>query len=231
MTAVVTNITGCRLMSNKERMEKAKVLLEEKYQEEFEILEYQGIINIAEEEYKVMAAAKNSPDILFEAKASGKESYLSDEYITAKVCRLMEEQMLRNLGSMKGYLKVKIQAVSKTIASSDSKMSIQEYMTLKPSNLYAVYLHYHPLDVDGKVIYENMQKAFVGMGNMSGAIELYIVDEDKLKEIASYLKECAILDEQYKELLSEVIAIRIPFKNGNIQLTEEELVKEIADRL
>lgn len=231
MTAVVTNITGCRLMSNKERMEKAKVLLEEKYQEEFEILEYQGIINIAEEEYKVMAAAKNSPDILFEAKASGKESYLSDEYITAKVCRLMEEQMLRNLGSMKGYLKIKIQAVSKTITSSDSKMSIQEYMTLKPSNLYAVYLHYYPLDVDGKVIYENMQKAFVGMGNMSGAIELYIVDEDKLKEIASYLKECAILDEQYKELLSGVIAIRIPFKNGNIQLTEEELVKEIADRL
>ena len=93
MTVVTANTTGCNLMSNDDRMKKAEELLEEKYQEEFEVLEYNGLVNIDNDEYQVVASAKNKSDILFEARISLEDNYLSDEYITSRVCRMMEEKM------------------------------------------------------------------------------------------------------------------------------------------
>lgn len=231
VSVVAANISGCNLMSNEDRMEKAKELLEEKYQEEFDVLEYYGIINIENDEYQVLASAKNNSDILFEARISAEENYLSDEYITAKICRMMEEKMLQNLGGLNGYLKIKIQAVSKNIDSANSKMTIQEYMALKPSNLYAVYLHYSPQNGDVENLYANLQNACQNMMDISGAMELYILEEDKLKEVARYLEDCAILDDQYKTIVSEITPIRIPFKKGIMEVTEEEFKKEVADKL
>lgn len=231
MTVVTANTTGCNLMSNDDRMKKAEELLEEKYQEEFEVLEYNGLVNIDNDEYQVVASAKNKSDILFEARISLEDNYLSDEYITSRVCRMMEEKMQQNLGGLTGYLKIKIQAVSKTIDSANSKMTIPEYMALKPSNLYAVYLHYSPQNGEIDNLYANLQNACLEMMDMSGAMEIYIVEEDKLKEITAYLEDCAILDIRYKEIVSEITAIRIPFKKGVLELTEEEFKREVAEKL
>lgn len=229
MAIVTANLTGC-IPSEKEKINQAEELLEEKYGERFDVLEYYGKLNF-EGDYEILAASEEHPDVLFEAKVVSEGSYISDEYVTARVCRTIEEQIYQNLSGLSGYLFVKVQAISKSIDSSNADMTVQEYISFKSKNRFVVYLHYTPEDKDVENTYQVIKNIFSGIEGMNGTIQLYVVEEDLLQQVQEYLDEHAKVDETYKDKLEGIDRISIPYENSEIQMTEEEFAEAVGGRV
>lgn len=229
MAAITLDLSAC--VSNKKDYEdQACRLLEEKYGEQFEIVEYYGQ-DRQEEVYEVMAASNHYPDVLFEAKAACDGSYVSDEYIASRVCRLIEEQIEQNLGNLPGYVVVKVQAISKSIDSSNADMSIQEFVSIKSKNRFVIYLHYTPVDKNVEKAYQAIEDILLGMDCLNGTIQFYITDEKTLKQVQEYMEEHAKVDNEYKEIVEKIDRITIPFEQGTIQMSEGEFAERAGDRL
>lgn len=229
MSIAAAELTAC--VPNKKKQEAQAVqMLNEKYQEEFEIERYLGGESMSGN-YEVLAYSTEYPDILFEARAARDGSFLSDEYIASRVCRLAENQIEKNLGGLAGYLQVKVQAVSKSIDSVQADMSIQEFMSIKTKNRFAVYLVYHPAEGDIKRIYEALANTFTGLECMSGNIQLYLTNEKILKQVQDYLSETAKVDYEFDEALEHTEPVTIPFEHGVIQVSETEFREMAGDRL
>jgi len=228
MATVTTNLTGC-IMTKNQMMNQAGELLEQKYDEQFNVLECYGRMNF-DGDYEVVAASQEHPDVLFEAKVLKKDLFLSDEYVTSRVCRSMEEQILQNLGDLPGYLFVKVQAISKSIDSDNADITMEEYLKLKDNNRFVVYLHYSPTQKNVQKVYETMESIFCELGKINGTIQLYIVEENILKQVQEHLDELPKIDEAYRDILKDIDRISIPFENGKMQMTEEEFMMEARGR-
>lgn len=229
MATVAANLTGC-VMTKNQMMNQAEELLEQKYGEQFNVLECYGRINFGGD-YEVVAASQEHPDVLFEAKVLKEDLFLSDEYVTSRVCRSIEEQILQNLGDLPGYLFVKVQAISKSIDSANADMTIQEYLKLKDNNRFVVYLHFSPTEKNVERVYETIKRIFLEIDGMNGTIQLYIVEEDMLRQVQEHLDELPKIDKKYREILNEIDRISIPFENSKIQMTEDEFAMKVRERV
>lgn len=229
MTAVGMNLSAC-IVNSKEYEEQACSLLEEKYGGQFEVVQYYGKEQL-EDFYEVLAVSEDYPDILFEAKAACDGSYLSDEYVSARVCRKIEEKLEQNLSILPGYMLIKVQAISKTIDSADADMSVQEFVSIKEKDRFVVYLHYVPEEKDAGRVYNVFENAFSGLECLNGTMQLYITEEKTLKQIQEYFGEHAKTDNEYKEMTDGIDRVTIPFDLGVIQMTESEFIMEAGGRL
>lgn len=227
--SIAAELTAC-IPNRKEQEEQAVQMLNEKYNEEFQIERYLGQESM-NDYYEVLAFSTEYPDILFEAKAARDGSFIMDEYVASRVCRKAEEQMEEQLGGLPGYIQLKVQAVSKSIDSAQADMSMQEFMSLKSNNRFAVYLIYSPAEIDSSKVYQNLTGMFSGLECMSGNIQLYVTDEKVLKQTQEYLGQRAKVDYELDEVLKFADSITIPFGNGNIQLTEREFIEMAGGRL
>lgn len=206
----------------------AKKLLEEKFGEEFEVVESYGrVIDYNE----VVAYSLNYPDIFFEAKVYKEDNSISDEYVTSRVCRKIEEKIEQNIVNLPGKIFVRVAAISNSIDSSNSNMSIDEYLTLKSKNQYVVYLHYVPTKKDAIKTYQELKNILNGLEKMKGRIQLYIVDDALLNKVENHLSKLPKIDEEYKDMLEHINRISIPFENGILDMTQEQFVKEANGRV
>ncbi len=214
LMTVSIDLTGC-IDNRQEYEEQACQLLEEKYRESFEIVEYYGRDRI-EDTYALLAVSQSYPDLLFDATVACDGSYIIDQYVTARVCNQIEEQMTENLSIMPGYTLIKARAVSKTIDSTDADMTIEEFMAIKTKNKFTITLHYCPEDemVD---VRSELEKAFRGLECLSGYLDIYIVDEALLRQVQTYLGENARMDYGYEKLLESVEKTRLSFNRGRIE--------------
>lgn len=229
MGIAVTELMAC--VPNRQRYEEQAVqLLQEEYDEEFEIEKYMGHQSM-NEYYEVTAFSKKYPEVLFEAKAACDGSYILDEYVASRVCRTVEEQIENNLSGLQGYIQIKVQAISKSIDSNKADMSIQEFMSIKTQNRFVVYLTCSPVKTDMRQLYQTLSGAFTGLECITGSIKLYITDQEILKQVQKYLEENAKVDYEFDEALEHTRPITIPFENGVLQLSESEFIKEAGGTL
>lgn len=229
MAAAMAALTACS-MKSEEYEEQMCSMLEEKYGEEFAVAEYLGLERM-ENRYEAVCYSQAYPDILFEAQAAADGSYLTDEYIAARVCRKIEDKILDNMGSASGYIELKVQAVSKTVNSQDADMSVENFVKMKNGNRFAVYMHYCPVEKNAENVYKSLENSLNGMECLSGNIQLYPVGEETLKAVGNYLTENAKLYHEHDEMVKDVERITIPFENGKIQMEEQQFLKEAGDRL
>lgn len=229
MAVTAAALTACST-SQKEYEEQMCSMLEEKYGEEFTIAEYLGLERM-ENRYEAVCYSQKHPEILFEAQAAADGSYIVDEYISARVCRKIEEKMLDNMDSLTGYIELSVHPVSKTIDSTDAEMSVENFVEITEGNRFAVYMHYCPVEKNAEKVYQSLENAFEGLEELDGNIQLYPVDEETLKAVADYLSENANLYYEHDELLKDVERISIPFEKGKLQIQEQEFLREAGDRL
>ena len=110
-------------------------------------------------------------------------------------------------------------------------MSIQEFMSLKAENKFAVYLIYSPVQMDPQKVYQTLTGMFTGLECMSGSIQLYVTSEKILQQTQIYLEQTAKVDYEFDEALEFTEPITVPFENGRIRLTENEFIEMAGDRL
>ena len=218
------------VINPKEYEKQACRLLEEKYGESFEILHYGGW-DWMSDSYKVVAYALEYPDILFEAEIKTDGTSMYDEYICARVCRKIEDLIETNIEDLPGYIQLKVLPLFKRVQSVDADMSVEEFFEQNQKNRYAVYLGYSPQIKDVKAVYGQIAGAFENLEFMSGNIQLYLMEEDKLKEMQTYLEENAKIYYAFEELMEEATNIVIPFEKGKIQITEEKFEEEAGDKV
>lgn len=229
MSIAAVDLTAC-VPNRKEQEAQAVQMLNEKYHEEFEIEKYLGQESMSDY-YEVLAFSTEHPDILFEAKAAVDGSFITDEYVSSRVCRAAEEQIERNLGGLTGYLQVKVQAVSKSIDSVQADMSMQDFMSIKTKNRFAVYLIYYPAEKNIAQAYQALANTFAGLECMSGNLKLYITNEKVLKQVQAYLTETAKVDYEFDEVLEHTEPVTLPFENGVIQVSETQFREMAGDYL
>lgn len=231
---LLMSITAAELMAcvpNRTEYEELSVrLLQEKYDEEFEIAKYLGRQSM-NEYFQVVAFSKDYPELLFEAKVACDGSYVMDEYVASRVCHLAGERIEHNVGALPGYMQIKVEAVSKSIDSDKADMSVQEFMSVKTKNRFAVYLIYCPSGKDSEKTYQAIVSAFSGLECMSGNIQFYLTDEKILKQAQEYLSETTNIDYEFTEALEQTEPIEIPFEKGVVQLSEPDFIELAGDRL
>lgn len=224
----VTMLNGCGSSESKYR-EMAQVLLKEKYGEEFQIQEYWGR-DWSEDSFEVCAYAEEEPEILFEAEIACDGSYISDDYVTAKICRRLEETVKENLSQLPGYLEVKASSFLEKVKYTDPSMSVKEFVNLIPNNSFDVYVYFSPME-GSKELYQILSKAMNNMGGIDGSLHFYSVEEEKLKEIQEYLTENAKLNFDFQQSLDAAAEITIPFEDGSFQMTEDEFNRAWGENL
>lgn len=227
--SIAAELTGC-IPNIREQKAQAVQLLNDKYHEDFEIERFLGQESM-NDYYEVLAFSTEYPEVLFEARAARDGSYIMDEYVASRVCRKVEQQLEEQLGGLAGYTQVKVQAVSKSIDSAEADMSIQEFMSLKAENKFAVYLIYSPVQMDPQKVYQTLTGMFTGLECMSGSIQLYVTSEKILQQTQIYLEQTAKVDYEFDEALEFTEPITVPFENGRIRLTENEFIEMAGDRL
>ncbi|MCB6415397.1 hypothetical protein LI221_10035 [Faecalimonas umbilicata] len=220
LAAVMTEVAACG-MTQKEYETQALTMLEEKYGEEFAVQEYCGM-EFLDGYFTVKCYPRENPDVIFEAKTACDGGYIQDEYVAALVCRKAEQRIDDNLAHLEGYLLEKALPVSREVDSVDTNMSVEEFMELKSKNRFAVYLMYCPQERNIEKVYAELQKTFYGLECMSGNIQLYIMQEEELREMQEYFAETAEFGREFGEMTEKTERITIPFKNGTIMMSEED---------
>ncbi|MEZ3487912.1 MAG: hypothetical protein K1W22_15360 [Lachnospiraceae bacterium] len=222
--AMAAELAACK-MDQSGYEERALHMLEEKYDEKFTIWQYAGR-EFTRGYFTVICSPEEAQDILFETRVANDGSYIEDDYVSAVVCDQAERQIDENLEYMEGYLLEKVVPVSKSLDSADADMSVEEFMSLKPGNRFAVYLMYCPQERGADKAYKELQKAFSGLDCMSGNIQLYVMQEEELKEMQGYLAEMTEPDSGFEERTEGKKRITIPFEKGILQMSDREFAEE-----
>ncbi|XCP83588.1 hypothetical protein ABXS75_10885 [Roseburia hominis] len=220
MATAVMNLAACALGGGKNE-ENVLRMLEEKYNQKFGIAEYYGYDRSAGS-VGVLAYSREQPDILFEAEAARDGSYLNDEYVAACVFRKIERKMEENIKNMPGDFVLKARTGSKAMDSADFNMSIEAFQELKEGSRYAVYLFYAPKEQESAETYEALKDIARGLPELSGNVQLYIVEEKLLKKVQGYWKEHTNFDYELEELLGDVENVEIPFEKEHLSVTREK---------
>ena len=224
MASIVTGTVACG-KNQKECEKQALEMLETKYGEKFVVQEYLGQESL-EGYFKVSCYPEMDMHILFEAKVACDSSYIEDGYISAVICDKVENQIDENLEHLEGYLVEKVVPVSRSVDSNNPDMDVEEFMALKTKNRFAVYLMYCPQEKDVSKVYKEIQKTFQRLECLSGNIQLYIMQEEALKEVQEYFAETIEPESGFEKITEGAKRITIPFKAGVIQMSEEEFTKE-----
>lgn len=192
-------ITLENMKIQKDYEQQVLLMLEEKYGEEFILQEYCGM-EFVRGYYTVICYPSRNPNVVFAAKAACDGSYIEDAYVSAAVCRKVEQQIEENLHGLEGCLVIKALPVSKTVESTNADMSMKEFMSLKMKNRFVVYLMYCPQVKNAEKVYGELSKTFRGLESMSGNIQLYLTEEEKLKELQEYFQMAAEPGYEFDEM-------------------------------
>lgn len=202
----------CMTSCGVDNKEQATQLLEEKYGEKFTVIENYGGGSLLSESYGILATSEECPDVLFEAEVADDGSYIVDEYITARVCRQIEDNILENLGHpSEEDIVVKVTAISKTIDSVDADMTPEEYIEIKENNQFVIDICYFYGNLDRERI---LADAFYGMPYLNGYTDICGVDKKTINKVHSYFSKSARADYGYEQILDGEYIERIEISYG-----------------
>lgn len=224
MTAVSSVLAGCG-MTSKDKMEKAKDLLEEKYNEEFEVTEYRGQ-RVGESYYTVVAYSKEYPDLPFKVYVS--DDGFSDEYIVRRFCAKLSDQIIDNMGLEEGVF-VYTQSMLKSTHSTDPNIGVKEYASENPYDLYTVYFYIDRTAYDAEQIYDACVRGLKGLDSYSGNYIIQLAEDGKtIDSVQDYFTHS---DGKYGDL-DKIINVRnvpVNFKNGTVTTGRDSFIREAGE--
>lgn len=217
-------VMGCNGEKSQEEM--AISLLNSKYNDYFEIENIQSQ-NYLEKYYTVVAYQIDNPDMLFTAQVDADGAGISDNYVSKKLCERLSDKIAQNLDELQGIHYIFCEPMIEVTVLDDVNITVEEYMKLSPKNQFVIYLNYSPEAATAEQTYIALQNILKGAECVSGQIQLYIMEEDMLKNVQDYVENNAALYDEYDDMVEQYLAGILDVENGKLINTEE--VKKILE--
>lgn len=219
--------TGCAALSHEEQAVK---LLNEKYESSFEVEKVQSH-RFFSGYYTVIAYQKDNSDLLFQADVNGDGSGVSDNYVSRLVCRRMADTVSKNLNQLPGVYYVFCEAMIEPSMLKDTELSLEEFLEAAPENKFYIYINYCPDEDDKEQFYQTISKSLEGLGDISGHIRVYLMDEPMLRQVQDYMENHDKRYDEYEAMTDQYHAGKITFKNGVFTESKETIQKLLEKKL
>ena len=225
MTMLTGNTAGCGAIGPEARMEEAQEALGAKYGGEFVVTEYLGQESF-EKYYTVTAYAAEHPELLFEASVNteGENAgkYVSDTYVSRRVCAKLAEAVSVNLSGLKGIYAVYAEELNPYARGTDPEISVQDYLAGETGVSFTIYLNYVPGETTPEEVGREVAHFSEGTGIDRGKLALFIMDENTLGEAGEYRETHAVLSDGYQQIVDASYAGTVTFRDGNVDSSEVE---------
>ena len=200
---------------------RAEAALQHKYGKEFEVLEVYPQ-KFGDLYYEVLAYPVDEPLIRFSAAIDTEDENISDSYIERRVCAAIAQRAEENLDQLPGVYYLSVYAGGPQPFTEDPDISVEEYASLDPLNIFRVELLITPDGKDPGAIYDSVGNLFSGMNCLSGAIRLYLVSEEQMSAAQEYMEAHDGLYSEYLELTSGFFRLDIPYQKGVLGMSRQE---------
>lgn len=212
ITAEVLSACGVRPEEKESRAENA---LQNKYGKEFEVLEVYPQ-KFGDLYYEVLAYPVDEPLVRFSAAIDTEDENISDSYVERRVCAAIAQRAEENLDQLPGAYYLAVYAGGPQPFAEDPNISIEDYVALDPLNIFRVELLIIPDGKDPEALYNSIGNLFSGMDCLSGAIRLYLVNEEQMGAAQEYLEAHDGLYSEYLELTKGFFRLEIPYQKGTL---------------
>ena len=227
MTSVV-GISGCSLPGKEKPSEVriAEKLLHEKYDEEFVIYKMGGRYGtLTNNTFSVISSPKNNPDLKFDAKIAKDGTYMTDGYVSRRVCDLIEKSLTLSLNTNLKNSVIHVGDASNANASNNSHMSIEEYIKTTKDPRFVVYIVTEKdsvTKVSSAELYNSLNIMFKSLPKLSGSLRIYIATKDAVEKTSAYLEETGRVDHGFEDLLKEAKTIYSQYQDDILVMSKEE---------
>lgn len=229
-------LSACGLIENEKRPAEvvlAEKLLQEKYNEEFVVHAMGGRWGtLTNNTFTVTCSPKSDLDLKFKAEIRKDGSTMYDEYVSRRVSAIIEEALVASLHAVSSRVVIKVGAVDKIIESSNSHLSLEEYLELKgDSGRFVVYTLLHKdalLETSGSALYDIIYFAIASLPKLNGSLRFYLVDDSTLDEVVSYLKENANIDSRFDDMVKGSVRVTSGITDGGLTILVDEFISKLG---
>lgn len=222
---ITITLTACDIsFANKEN--RAREALQERYDEEFEILKVYPTFP-GRGYFSVLASPTFSPDILFRADIDTNDENFSDTYIERLVCRQIADKVSENLNLASASAFV--HAMGAQPVSRNTAINVKDYISLG-GNDFSLYLFVPPEKISEILPYMEDMSEVIDC-RMTGFLRIYLASEKEIQSINGFLStiDDGVYDPEFKDLTKDLSCYEREIKNGQISDYEslrEALTKE-----
>lgn len=226
-------LVGCGpvVRSEQQREEMTIEYLEEKYNEEFTVVNARSQ-NIGEDWFYAKAYAQSHPEFLFDITITADGSRGSDEYISRIVCNKIAARVSSNMNEMPGLFDV--YAFNHGLIDQgckDTGISIEDYVKRSEDNKeYRIEIYYVPdQTADASGIYDCLLKAMDDLHMIEGNLCFYVTSEDKMKEMREWMFERSEKGDTMTEIRIDMFELQIPYEQGQLGMSESEFTEAVKE--
>ena len=212
----------------KVRVERAKNLLESKYDGEFKIMVYRGQ-QIADRFFTVNAYNTEFPETVFEAKVGIYEDILDDSYVMRRICKKMEDALTENALFHPDRYRIYVESSIKISYLTDVEMSYTELPQKFPGNRYNVSLFVVPGSEKTGITAETVKELFKGFEAFSGKLNIYSTDLEQYRKAEEYLNSFPRIYHDFTEMMKPGLVGSYMIKNGQIVDDDNTLGKKLEE--
>ncbi|MBQ6734684.1 MAG: hypothetical protein IJR00_07230 [Lachnospiraceae bacterium] len=232
-TALSAMLAACGpvVRSEQKREEMTIKYLEEKYNEEFMVVNARSQ-NIGEDWFYAKAYAKSHPEFLFNATITADGSRGSDEYISRIVCNKIAARVSSNMNKIPGLFDVyafRIGSIDQ--GCKDTEISIEDYVRRRKGNQkYRIEVFFVPdQPTDATRIYDGLKEALRNMEMLEGNLVLFLTEEDRLKEVQEWMYDKGEKGDTSLSIKADMFELIIPYEKGQIGMSESEFTEAVKE--
>jgi len=217
VSVIIMSVTIASLLpaclSPDERETKARELLNEKYNREFEIVDvYRAGVSLSY--FEAWAYDTGNPEILFNVTVNNADDNFSDTYVQKCVCAKLSDAVAQKMDSFPGSYYVYSEAEGMQPYSDNPEISINDYWALDKDNHFKIEIFTVPETEDPSLIYIGIQDILSDYPYIDAAVKLYVVSDAEMAEIQDYLETNDKMYMDYKEKTMHYFSVDLNVENG-----------------
>ena len=227
--ATLAGMTGCsqRVPDVSGQVEQK---LEAKYHEKFSVSKvYGGSLvptNVFADTYKLICSPKNNPNLKFKAELSPNGVFF-DEYVSANVNVKVEKLISDALHKKFQNVAVKSITVGDYVKSSDTTLSIENYLLEDKTNGFVIYVLIQTDKTKANDIYNILQSTMKSVNNFSAATYCFCVDyEDFESGKKVFENNMDIEPKDFEKQYKSIEDASFKFENNSTGITPDIFANE-----
>lgn len=217
MSAILGSLSACGI-DKKAWEDQTREMLQEKYGEDFEILSIgKSYGNMGNMTYTALCRPKGEEECLFLTEADKEGEYFQDEYISTLISQKIENVLEESLQDMAEDCYIHVAPGSKYVDSSDTDMTLEEFLQRNPKNRFAIYAAIEGEEGQTEKVTAALGKALENIDKINGSLRISFLDEQGVEAVRERMQQQGITDSRFMELLSQGEERNFDIKEGKIQ--------------
>lgn len=217
MSAILGSLSACGI-DKKAWEDQTREMLQEKYGEDFEILSIgKSYGNMGNMTYTALCRPKGEEECLFLTEADKEGEYFQDEYISTLISQKIENVLEESLQDMAEDCYIHVAPGSKYVDSSDTDMTLEEFLQRNPKNRFAIYAAIEGEEGQTEKVKAALGRALENIDKINGSLRISFLDEQGVEAVRERMQQQGITDSRFMELLSQGEERNFDIKEGKIQ--------------